>query len=129
MEVLVLPVGGEFYAVPLGSVREVMPRPRATALPTGPHSVLGLINVRGEIVPLYDVLGLLGTGTTHQAQFAAIVEIAAGAAGLAASSAPTSEVLGERVRDAGHAATSGVHRQGERLATLLDLEALLSERH
>jgi purine-binding chemotaxis protein CheW len=130
MDVLVLPVDDELYAVPLSSVREVVPKPRTTVLPTGPEPVLGLINVRGEIVPLFDILALLGGGETEQTLFAAIVEGAAGPAGLAASDAPTSEVLGERVRDSERPAARGVHRQpNDRLATLLDLDALLSGPH
>lgn len=129
MDVLLLPVDDELYAVPLASVREVMPRPRTAVLPTGPDPVLGLINVRGEIVPLFDIVALLGAGTTNKTQYAAIVEVAAGPAGLAATAAPASEALGERVRDSEQTAARGVHRQGDRLATLLDLEALLSGPH
>lgn len=130
MDVLVLPVDDELYAVPLSSVREVVPKPRTTVLPTGPEPVVGLINVRGEIVPLFDIVALLGAGHTQQTRYAAIIEVAAGPAGLAASAAPTSEALGERVRDSERSAGRGVHRQpADRLATLLDLEALLSGTH
>ncbi len=129
MDVLLLPIDDELYAVPLASVREVMQKPRTTRLPTGPAPVVGLVNVRGEIVPLFDVVALAGTGTTRMARFAAIVEVAAGPAGLVASAPPSSEELGEQVRDSELAAGRGVHRQGDRLATMLDLEALLAGQH
>jgi purine-binding chemotaxis protein CheW len=127
MDVLVIPVADELYAVPLEAVREVVTGPRTTTLPTGPRQVLGLTNVRGEIVPLFDLGVLLGSGGNSQADFAAIVDIGAGPAGLAATGTPTCEPLGDRVRNSDLRAGRGVHRQGDRLATLLDLEILLSE--
>jgi len=129
VDVLLLPIDDELYAVPLASVREVMPKPRTIHLPTAPDSVIGLVNVRGEIVPLLDVTTLNGTGATHKTRFAAIVEVAEGPAGLAVSGPPVSDELGERVRDSETAAGRGVYRQGERLATLLDLETLLAGAH
>ena len=126
MEVLVLPVDDQFYAIPLAAVREVLAGPRSTALPTAAASVRGLINVRGEIVPLFDVAGLLGRGTTKSSAFTVVVEISAGSAGLAASGAPTSEALGAQVGDSEHPAGKGVYRQGSRLTTLLDLEKVLT---
>jgi purine-binding chemotaxis protein CheW len=126
VEVLLLPIDAELYAVPLASVREVMPKPRTTHLPTAPDSVIGLINVRGEIVPLFDVTTLIGTGATHKTRFATIVELAEGPAGLATSDGPVSDELGDRVRDSEKPAGRGVYRQGERLATLLDLETLVA---
>lgn len=120
------PVEDEFYAVPLASVREVRPSPDITALPGGPDAVVGLINVRGEIVPLFDVVRLTRAGRTGAHMYTAIVEVAAGTAALGASGAPVSEELGERMNDSTGHGCSGVYRHGERLATLLDLETLLS---
>ena len=126
MEVLVLPVDDELYAVPLEAVREVIARPRSTNLPTAPEPVRGLLNVRGEIVPLFDIAGLLSRGLTQTSAFSVVVELSVGSAGLVASAAPTSEVLGAQVGESEHPAARGVFRQGERLTTLLDLERLLA---
>lgn len=126
MEVLLLPVDDELYAVPLTSVREVLSEPGIRHLPTSPASVLGLLNVRGEIVPLFDVLALLGTGHTSRDLYAAVVEVGAGPAALATSAAPVAQVLGAQVGKSSHPAALSVHDQGGRLSTLIDLEALLT---
>ena len=126
MEVLLLPVDDELYAVPLAAVREVMAKPPTTALPTAAESLLGLINVRGEIVPLFDIVKLLGTGATRTTQFTTIVELGIGAAALATSSAPASAELSDRVKDSERGAGLGVYRHGDDLVTLLDVEVLLS---
>ena len=124
-----MPVGADAYALPAEWVRQVVAAPPVTPLVTAPSMVLGLFNLRGEIVPLFDVTTLNGTGATHKTRFAAIVEVAEGAAGLAVSGPPVSDELGERVRDSETAAGRGVYRQGESLATLLDLETLLAGAH
>lgn len=129
MDVLVLPVDGEFYSIPMDAVREVIARPKATEVPHADAALCGLLNVRGEIVPLFDAAQLLGVGATDGRDFAVMVEVPAGSAGLVASAAPTSEVLGEKVRDSEHAAGRGIYRQGARLATLLDLTALFAPLH
>jgi purine-binding chemotaxis protein CheW len=126
VEVLLLPVDGELYAVPMTAVREVMAEPRVSPLPTAPASVLGLLNVRGEIVPLFDVLALLGTGRTSRKLFAAVVEVGPGPAALAASSPPVAAPLGAQVGESAGPAARSVHDQDGRLSTLIDLETLLT---
>lgn len=126
MEVLLLPVEQELYAVPLESLREVIAQPRITHLPAAPSVVLGLVNVRGEILPLFDLAALLGTGRTSTPLFAAVVELAKGRAAVAASAVPVSDSLGDRAGETAQPGTQGAHRQGDRLATLLDLETALA---
>jgi len=57
---VLLPVGADLYAVPMGWVREVVAVPPPTRLVTAPPLVLGLFNLRGQIVPLLDTAALLG---------------------------------------------------------------------
>jgi purine-binding chemotaxis protein CheW len=45
---------GQRYAVPLASVREVIRPGDITPVPGGPHDVLGIVNLRGQIVPVLD---------------------------------------------------------------------------
>ncbi len=127
MEVLLLPVDKEFYSLPVQSFREVVSRPRITRLPASPESVLGLINVRGEIIPLFDVAALLGTGQSSAASFAAVFETASGRAAVGTTAPPFTESLGKRAGVSEVAGTRGVYRQAdERLSVLLDLDGLLA---
>lgn len=62
---------GHRFAVPLHSVRKVVPSAKPTPLPGAPDIVLGVLNVGGEVVVLinfYRRVGLPfpGLGTSHQ---------------------------------------------------------------
>jgi chemotaxis signal transduction protein len=126
LEVLLLPVGEELYAVPMDSFREVIAAPRVSKLPTAPEEILGLVNVRGEIMPIFDIARLLGSGSTTATPYAAVVEVDDGRAALAVTAAPQSASLGEQVADATQPMARGIHRQGDRLATLLDIATALA---
>jgi chemotaxis signal transduction protein len=126
MRALLIPVGLDLYAVPLESVREVVAAPRLCCLPTGPAAVLGLFNLRGEIVPLLDTAALIGVGRLTGCPFAAVLRTPLGPAGLAASGLPESTTLGESIGPSDSHGTSGVHAVGQRLAVLIDVEALLT---
>lgn len=53
-------LGDEIYAFPSTSVREVYPLKGLTPLPCTPSFVLGVINVRGRILPIVDLTTLFG---------------------------------------------------------------------
>ncbi len=56
-------VGNETFVSPLEQVAEILPVPEVTRLPLAQSWVLGVINRRGELTPVYDFLGLIGRGT------------------------------------------------------------------
>jgi chemotaxis signal transduction protein len=120
MEVLLLPVEQELYALPLQFLREVIAEPRVTRLPTAPAAVLGLINVRGEIVPMFDVAALLGTGSTSSAAYATVIETEAGRAALATTAVPEAGSVDQPAGQALQPEGRGVYLYGDRLTTLLD---------
>jgi chemotaxis signal transduction protein len=121
-----LRVGDDDYAVPMASAREVLAAPEITRLPTAPSSVLGVCNVRGEIIPVFDTGVLLGLGRSSSFQSIAIVETALGPAGLASGEVGESIELGDAVGDTDGPATVGAFAVGGGLAVLIDVEALLS---
>ena len=129
MEVLLLPVGEELYSVPIQAFREVVVAPRLTRLPTAPDSVLGLINVRGEIVPLLDIAALMGVGSTANGAFAAVLDTAAGRAAVATTAPPSSQALGRRTGMSSVTGARGVYSQGDRLAVLIDFDTVLAGLH
>ncbi len=53
-------LGDETYAFPSTAVREVYPLKGLTPLPCTPSFVLGVINVRGRILPIIDLATLFG---------------------------------------------------------------------
>jgi len=71
---LLVPVGADWYALDMASVREVVAFPLLTRVPTAPAALLGLFNLRGEIVPLFDTAALLDAGRmAGVASFAVVV--------------------------------------------------------
>ena len=128
VEVVLLPVGDELYAVPMELVRKVVADPPITMLVTAPPVVLGLFNLRGQIVPLFDTAVLLGVGSVDEAKFTfvAVVQTPYGLAGLAATGLPQRAVLETETGPSELHGTIGVFRLGRRVAVLLDLTALLT---
>ncbi|HEU0052651.1 MAG TPA: chemotaxis protein CheW, partial [Longimicrobium sp.] len=60
MEILVFEVEGERYALDTGTVREVVRAVAVSRLPGAPPIVLGVIDVRGILVPVLDLRARFG---------------------------------------------------------------------
>lgn len=55
-------LGGEEYALGIKRVREIIGANPTTRLPHAPAHVLGLINLRGEVIPVFDMRRWFGLG-------------------------------------------------------------------
>jgi chemotaxis signal transduction protein len=126
VQALLLPVGGDLYALPVDWVREVVAAPTVTPLATAPLVVLGLFNLRGQIVPLLDTAALLGIGTVETTAFSVVVDCPQGPVGLAATGFPQRAVLHASIGPSELPGTAGLYQVDERLAALLDPAALLA---
>ena len=125
MRALIMPVGPDWYAIEMRQVREVVASPMLASVPTAPPTLLGVFNLRGEIVPLFDTAALLGLGRVPAPSHATVVETALGPAGLVASAIPESVELGEQTGTTEIPGTIGSYTLGTRLATLIDVDTLL----
>lgn len=125
MQALLLPVGADWYAIPVGEVREVLVAPRVTPLPTGPPGFRSLINVRGEVVPLLDTATLLSLGTMETVPYAVLVDSSRGVAGLGASGLPRFVTLAGPAEQSELAGTTGQYQVDDQVVVLLDPEALI----
>ena len=126
MKALVFPLGDEHYAFPLASVSQVLSSPRVTRLPVADQSVLGLVNVRGEIVPLFDLAGREDVGARRACAFAILVTTSQGPAALAVDVMPVSIEIDEALASTGDAGAPRVYPLDDRLVTLLEAEVLLA---
>ncbi len=54
-EYLAFQLEGECYALPIGGVREISKVPPLTEIPRAEPQLLGLMNLRGELLPVYDI--------------------------------------------------------------------------
>lgn len=55
IQLVVFVIDGQRYALPLSSVERVLPMVAVSPLPKPPTSVLGVINVHGQVIPVLDI--------------------------------------------------------------------------
>lgn len=135
MRALLLLVGEQAYAVDMAVAREVVALPAITGLPGAPPAVVGVFNLRGEIVPVFDTARLLGAGAAGDSTHVVVVDTAAGLAALTMSAMGESVELGDAVGTTDSPGTVAAHEVGShtgslhtnvRLAALIDVDALLA---
>jgi chemotaxis signal transduction protein len=110
MRALLLPVHGEWYALPMDAVREVAPDP----------------NLRGQVVPLVDTGLLLGLEPLARRPYVAVAILGRALVGLAADGTPETAVLDEQVGDGKLPGTGALYASGERVVAMLDVAALVA---
>jgi len=54
IQVIIFKLGSEEYAVPINAVQEIIMPQKATRIPKSPRYVEGVINLRGNIIPVID---------------------------------------------------------------------------
>jgi len=62
LEIVTFRLGGESYAIEARYVYEIMARFQITAVPRTPEFLFGVINLRGEILAVFDLNPLFGLG-------------------------------------------------------------------
>lgn len=75
LELISFEIGGQEYCIDVRSVREIRGWTPATPVPQTPDYVLGVINLRGVIMPVLDLRSRLGLGTTEPSTRHVIVVI------------------------------------------------------
>jgi purine-binding chemotaxis protein CheW len=128
LQTVLLPVGDDLYAVPVGWIREVVVASALAPLVTAPPVVLGLFNLRGQIVPLFDTAALLGLGRVPAATFALVLQSPHGLFGLAATAVPRRAVLSSPIGPSELPGTAGTYQWERRVVVLLDPDALLASK-
>ncbi|MDO8986831.1 MAG: chemotaxis protein CheW [Coriobacteriia bacterium] len=126
-------LGAEEYGIGISRVSGIIRYEASTPVPKAPESVLGVINLRGRVIPIVDLCQRLGRGKlTHSAHSRIIVvDCDSGSVGLAVDEA--NEVVAIPIDSIGltpdaavsaHSAEmiEGVADRGGRLVILLDLD-------
>jgi purine-binding chemotaxis protein CheW len=75
IEVLIFNLGAESFAIETKYVHEVIRRPRITACPSTPEFLLGVINLRGEILAVFDLNQLFGVDLQVNQDIARLIVI------------------------------------------------------
>jgi purine-binding chemotaxis protein CheW len=79
-------VGGEHYALPVTGVLEVAPMGEISPVPGAPRPVLGVRNLRGQVLPVVDLGAVLGIEAAGSPSRILVAESGFRRAGLAVDS-------------------------------------------
>lgn len=66
-------VGGEEYGVELMAVREIKGWTKTTRLPNSPQFMKGVINLRGSVIPIFDLRSRFQMGETEPTEKNAVI--------------------------------------------------------
>jgi purine-binding chemotaxis protein CheW len=129
-------VGEEEYGLELLRVKEVIRVRQVTWLPRAPSCVKGIINLRGDVIPIVDLRERFGLDAAEQTAMSRVivVEVGGQAVGMTVDSAsqvvrvpadqfdPPPPVMGTKSRDF----ITAVGKLGDRLVIMIDVDAILS---
>ncbi len=146
VQLCVVRIGAEAYALDLKRVDEILPVPAVTPLPRAPRFLEGVVRLRGEVLPVVDArkrLGVTGppepslkpSGKPRKTERLIVCRVGTRRVGLlvdavtqvqrVARTALRPAPLAARPGEAPH--VLGVTGEGARLTLLLDVKALLRE--
>ncbi|MDO8359949.1 MAG: chemotaxis protein CheW [Devosia sp.] len=125
--------GDRAFGVDIMAVREIRSWTPTTELPSQPMGAKGVLDIRGSIVPVYDLATMLGSGGTRDAagQVVLVVSLKQQDVGLLVDT--VSDIIfaqGEDLRlvppssSHGGGMVSGLVKNDDRLIAILDLTAL-----
>lgn len=77
-QVVVFRLSGEQYGVDIGTVREIIRRQAVTHIPSAPDSVEGMINLRGQTIPVVDLRRRLNLGLAEDTDSSRIIVLDTG---------------------------------------------------
>jgi purine-binding chemotaxis protein CheW len=75
-------IGREQYALPVGTVLEVVELGELTPVPGSPSEVVGVFNLRGQVIPVIDLAAMLDL-RAEEPERIVVVELEESSAGLA----------------------------------------------
>jgi len=76
MKVVTFTLGEDVYGIDIMSLREIRVWAETTSLPNTPDFVMGVVNLRGVIVPVFDLRGRFGRGMTTPTKTHAVIIVA-----------------------------------------------------
>jgi purine-binding chemotaxis protein CheW len=129
-QLVVFTLGSEQYGLPIQSVHEIIRYVTPRAVASRQDWVRGVINLRGRIIPIYDLAAHLGIATTAADSDSMIVILDTGSETLGVIVDGVDEVMTieeqqlERVPTADAAAIDAIAKLGDRLVVLLKPELL-----
>ncbi len=133
---LTFAIDAQVYGIDILSVREIRAWTDVTNLPNTPEFVRGIINLRGTIVPIYDLRVRLGGGVTKPTRMHVVIVVVAanGTFGLLVDS--VSDILSIEDRDlqpvpetdaaSDYRFLAAIVANDERMVSIIDMDKLVT---
>lgn len=137
LQFITFTIGNEEYGIDIMAVREIKGWTETTVMPKAPPHVRGVINLRGVIIPIYDLRARFGLGLTETTKTHVIIIVSVGARIVGLLVDAVSDILAVD-RDAIRPPpdmeqkgddwfVDGLVALGERMVTLVSLDRLFAE--
>jgi purine-binding chemotaxis protein CheW len=119
-------VGAENFALPVTQVLEVAELGELAPVPGAPPSVLGVRNLRGQVLPVIDLATVLGTARSTRAEKLVITEEAGRRAGHAIDQVTDVGDLAGPLQETDSPFQSGSTRANGELIGIVDVEGVFA---
>lgn len=135
MQLIAFMIGEQVYGVEITTVREIRAWSGATPLPNTQEYVRGVINLRGTIVPIFDLRARFGNGLTDTTKNHVVVVMSVGEKWVGMLVDAVSDILTISKKDVhkvpeGDSMDSellnGIVTHGSKMVGLIDLDAIVS---
>ena len=118
--------GGEHYALPVGAVIEIAELGQVTSVPGAPSGVLGVRNLRGQVIPVIDLATMLGLSADAGSQRIVVAEDGSLRAALAVTDTVDVGELGQATEEVESDYLNGAILVDDALVGILDVPKLLA---
>jgi len=119
-----LRVGSELYAMPIENVLEVAELGELSAVPGAEAVVLGVRNLHGQVLPVFDLAQVLASAGDATARRIVVTEHAGRLAGLAVDEVTDVSPLPAAIEEADAEYLSGALLEDGRLLGIIDVDRL-----
>jgi purine-binding chemotaxis protein CheW len=118
--------GGEHYAIPVDSVLEIAEHSQISEVPGAPAEVLGVRNLRGQVIPVIDLATSLGLQSSSEKERIVVVDDGGRLAGLAVDAVVDVGALGEVTEEVDSPYLRGALLVAGALVGVIDIAALFA---
>jgi purine-binding chemotaxis protein CheW len=118
--------GGEHYAIPVDGVLEIAEHGEVSDVPGTPPDVLGVRNLRGQVIPVIDLASALDLRSSSDRERMVVVEDSGRMAGLAVDGVVDVGALGEATEEVDSPYLRGALLVDGALVGVIDIAALFA---
>jgi purine-binding chemotaxis protein CheW len=136
LQIVTFRVDGRSFGIDVSAVREIKGWQPTTPLPNSASHVLGVINLRGAIIAVYDLRRRLGLGTTELSRSSVVIVVDLGERYVGILADAVSDIVdvdsaslraAPDVANDGGDLLKGLVVKGNEVVALLDLPAIVME--